>query len=402
MHVGMATGFANHAGMESGQFVREEMKQILYGDALGYESIFITEHHFSDYSVAPSPLQYLTYLAPQTKMRLGTSVIVVPWHDPIRIAEEIAVLDQLSGGRAIIGFGRGLGRMEYEGLRVDQSRARETFDEVVPLVLRALETGIIEGGETLRIPRRELRPAPLRSLLGRAFIAAGTDASMMAGARMGLGRLYLGQPNVSAAAQAARENDGKQAFSPFSPAENTEAKAPAKPLPNGTYAPGGPWDQAWKESFPDVPPTAPIVLNMVIIDESRDRAEERARRYAEVNFKWVAKNYSITESFAELKGYEQYRHLNMTQEQVDEAAKHAYHGMIHGTPRDVLEQMERSLVDLRPQAFAPTLWTSGMPHEEAMAAIRLFAEECMPEIRSWKGGEWTLDGNADARLNVAA
>jgi alkanesulfonate monooxygenase SsuD/methylene tetrahydromethanopterin reductase-like flavin-dependent oxidoreductase (luciferase family) len=105
MHVGMSTGFANHRGINDAQFVQEEMKQILYGEELGYESIWITEHHFSDYSVAPSPTQYLTWLAGKTKrMRLGTSVIVVPWHDPIRIAEEISVLDHLSDGRAIIGW----------------------------------------------------------------------------------------------------------------------------------------------------------------------------------------------------------------------------------------------------------------------------------------------------------
>lgn len=406
MHVGLSTGFANHAQIESGQFLRDEMAQILYGDQLGYESIFTTEHHFSDYSIAPNPLQYLSWLAPQTKMRLGTSVVVVPWHDPIRVAEEIAVLDQLSGGRCIIGFGRGLGRMEYEGFGVDQASAREIFDEAVPAILRAFETGYIEAeGKHVNIPRRELRPGPLRSLLGRSFIAAGTDASMMAGARMGLGRLYLGQPNVGAAAQAAKEeaakaNGGKEAFSPFAPAEQT-VKREERPLPNGTYAPGGPWDQAWAESFPDVPPTAPIVLNMIVIDESRDRAEERAQRYGERNFQWVAKNYSITESFENLKGYEQYKYLNMTQEQVDAAAKHAYQGMIFGTAQNVLEQMEQSLVDLRPQAFAPTLWMGGMPHDEAMAAVKMFAEQCMPEVRSWQGAEWTID-DAPAGLSLAA
>jgi len=407
MHVGMSTGFANHGQIDSGRFIREEMTQILYGDELGYESIFTTEHHFSDYSIAPNPLQYLSWLAPQTRMRLGTSVVVVPWHDPVRVAEEIAVLDQLSGGRAIIGFGRGLGRMEYEGFGVDQGAAREIFDEAVPAILRAFETGYIEAeGKHVNIPRRELKPGPLRSLLGRSFIGAGTDASMMAGARMGLGRLYLGQPNVGAAAQAAREeakakNGGKEAFSPFAPAEQSEAKKAPMPLPNGTYAPGGPWDQAWAENFPDVPPTAPIVLNMVVIDESRDRAEERARFYAERNFQWVAKNYSITESFENLKGYEQYKYLNMTQEQVDEAAKHAYTSTIFGTPQDVLEQMEQSLIDLRPQAFAPTLWLGGMPHQEAMAAVKMFADKCMPEVKSWKGGEWTID-NVPSGLSKAA
>lgn len=393
MHIGMATGFANHREIPDRQFVDEEMKQILYGEELGFESIWITEHHFSSYSVCPSPIQYLTWLAGKTTtLRLGTSVIVVPWHDPVRVAEEIAVLDHVSNGRAVIGFGRGLGRMEYEGLRIDQSQAREMFDEAVPLILKAMETGFIEGGEKyFNIPRREIRPAPMRSLIGRAFIAAGTDASMIAGAKMGLGRLYLGQPNVSDAARAAKEPGGKDAFSPFQPAGPAEEVKVEKPLPNGTYVPGGPWDQAWKDSFPDVAPTAPFVLNMVVIDESRDRAEERARIIGERNFKWVAHNYSITESFANLKGYEQYKHLNMTQEQVDEAAKHAYLQTIYGTPQDVLEKMHATLVELNPQGFAPTLWSGGMPHEDAMAGIKLFAEKCIPEIRSWKGAEWTMD-----------
>jgi len=392
MHVGMATGFANHLCINDAQFVQEEMKQILYGESLGFESVWITEHHFSDYSVAPSPVQYLTWLAGKTKrMRLGTSVIVVPWHDPVRVAEEISVLDHLSDGRALIGFGRGLGRMEYDGFRVDQSKAREIFDEAVPIVLQAMERGYIESdGKFFKIPRRELRPTPMRSLQGRAFIAAGTDASMISGARMGLGRLYLGQPNVSDAARAAKESQEAQPFNPFAPAGPAEQKT-EKPLPNGTYAPDGPWDRAWKESFPNVPPTAPFVLNLVIVNESRDKAEEMARHHSEINFKWIARNYSLTESFGNLKGYEQYKHLNMTQEQVNEAAKFAYQSTIFGTPQDVIEQMERSLRDLNPQGFAPTLWMGGMPHEDAMRAVKLFAEKCLPEVRSWRGATTTID-----------
>jgi len=114
MHVGLSTGFANHSHFDDVRFIREEMDQCLLAEELGFDSIWITEHHFSDYSIAPNPLQYLTWLAGKTKhVRLGTQVVVVPWHDPVRLAEEIAVLDHLSGGRAIIGFGRGLARMEY-------------------------------------------------------------------------------------------------------------------------------------------------------------------------------------------------------------------------------------------------------------------------------------------------
>ena len=150
MHVGLSTGFANHSQVDDVRFIKEELAQCVLADELGFDSVWITEHHFSDYSIAPNPLQYLTWLAGKTKhVRLGTQVVVVPWHDPVRLAEEIAVLDHVSDGRAIIGFGRGLARMEYEGLRVDQSKARELFDEIVPsrtcLVLPASQVRYCRG-----------------------------------------------------------------------------------------------------------------------------------------------------------------------------------------------------------------------------------------------------------------
>ena len=80
--------------------------------------MWITEHHFTDYSMSNDPLQLLTYLAGRTKrVKLGTQVIIVPWHDPVRLAEPIINLDILSSGRAILGFGGGLAPHEFAGLR---------------------------------------------------------------------------------------------------------------------------------------------------------------------------------------------------------------------------------------------------------------------------------------------
>jgi alkanesulfonate monooxygenase SsuD/methylene tetrahydromethanopterin reductase-like flavin-dependent oxidoreductase (luciferase family) len=172
MHVGICTGFANYAKVEDARFLQEELKQLVLVDELGFDSVWMTEHHFDDYSISPAPLMTLAWLAARTKrVRLGTAVIVAPWHDPVRLAEQISWLDHLSGGRAVIGFGRGLARLEFEGLRIDQSKARELFDEVVEMVMNAMETGFIEGGKLFNQPRREIRPRPLRSLKGRAFVA---------------------------------------------------------------------------------------------------------------------------------------------------------------------------------------------------------------------------------------
>ena len=376
MHVGLSTGFANHSNVEDNRFLREEMAQCLLAEELGFDSIWITEHHFSEYSIAPSPLQYLTWLAGQTKhVRLGTQVVVVPWHDPVRLAEEIAVLDNLSGGRAIIGFGRGLARMEYEGLRVDQSKARELFDEIVPMVMNAMETGFIEGGATFNQPRREIRPRPVRSLKGRAFCAAGTAASMVSAARLGLGRLYLGQPMVAGQ---------RRPFAPQTAADSARA--------NDEVAPEDAWLESWMETRPDETPTAPFVSNLVFIDDSADRAEELARIYATKTFRAAIKNYELTSSHhGSIKGYESYKGLVMKEEDVEKAMEGVVASSVYGTPQQVLEKLDEVKRQRDPQGMIPHLYTGGMPHDIAVRSMRIFARHCLKEMQSWQGATSTID-----------
>ena len=372
MHVGLATGFANHSKIADGQFLREEFDQLTLADELGFESIWITEHHFSDYSISPNPLFYLAHLAARTKrVRLGTQVVVVPWHDPVRLAEEIAMLDHMSGGRAIIGFGRGLSRIEYEGLRVDQGEARQRFDETVAMVMQAMETGYIEGdGEIFKQPRREIRPTPVRSLKGRAFCAAGSPGSMVAAARLGLGRLYLGQPMVAGHKQ-----------------EETILGRVARD--DAADA----WLDTWQKVHPNQTPVAPFASNLVFIDESSERARELNRKYTATVFAAAVKNYEMTsDHHGSIKGYESYSALKMTPEQAEIAIREAHKSSIAGTPKEVLEQLDevRRLRD--PQGMMPHLYTGGMPHDECMRSIRLFAKECLPEMKSWPSAVSTIDG----------
>ena len=378
MHVGLSTGFANHSRIDDTRFLREEMIQCLLAEELGFDSVWITEHHFSDYSIAPNPLQYLTWLAGQTKhIRLGTQVVVVPWHDPVRLAEEITVLDQLSGGRAIIGFGRGLARMEYEGLRVDQSKARELFDEIVPMVMEAMETGFIEGGAIFNQPRREIRPRPVRSLKGRAFCAAGTPASMASAARLGLGRLYLGQPMVG--------GGPRKPFAPQTAADAARA--------NDEQAPEDAWLETWLKTHPDETPTPPFVSNLVFIDESPDRAFELAKTYAVKTFREAIKNYELTSSHhGSIKGYENYKGLVMAEGDVDKAIEGVIDSSIHGNPQMILDQLAEVKAMRNPQGMIPHLYTGGMPHEDAVRSMHIFARSCLKEMQSWQGAPSTIDG----------
>src|SRR4029450_4438365 len=119
----------------------------------------------TDYPVRPDVLQFLTYMAGRTtRVALGSMVVVLPWHDPMRVAEEVSMLDNLSGGRMILGLGRGAGKGEFEGSRVPMGESRERFVEYAQMLLEGLEKGYCEfDGEFLSQPRADIRTEHFKS-----------------------------------------------------------------------------------------------------------------------------------------------------------------------------------------------------------------------------------------------
>src|SRR5262252_11132493 len=100
MHVGMATVFQNTGrAVSDRQIYLNELALADMAEPLGFESIWSVEHHFTDYTMCPDVVQFLAYMAGRTKTaQLGSMVVVLPWHDPMRVAEEVSMLDNLSGG----------------------------------------------------------------------------------------------------------------------------------------------------------------------------------------------------------------------------------------------------------------------------------------------------------------
>ena len=110
------------------------------------DCLWSAEHHFTDYSFVPDNLQlmaHLTALCPD--IDLGTAAVILPWHDPLRVAENASVVDMLSKGRLRLGLGRGLARREFAAFRLSMDESRERFDEAAPMIVKALKTGFIEG-----------------------------------------------------------------------------------------------------------------------------------------------------------------------------------------------------------------------------------------------------------------
>ena len=121
------------------QLYREVIDQAVLADNLGYDTFFVAEHHFHEYGAVPNPAVFLATLAQRTtRLRLGTAISVLTFHDPLTIAENYAMVDMLSDGRLTLGVGSGYLKHEFEGYRVSPETKRDRFDENLQLVQRLL------------------------------------------------------------------------------------------------------------------------------------------------------------------------------------------------------------------------------------------------------------------------
>ncbi len=158
------------------------VEMALAAERLGFNNIWLAEHHFSTYGYLSRPLQLATYLAGRTtRIRVGTAVIVVPLHHPLVVAEEIATLSLLAPGRLDIGLGRGYQHYEFErfGLELESGRAR--WEESVDVILKALAGGPVQlRGQALPDSRDHDLPADGR--------AAAADLDHRAEPRLRRGR----------------------------------------------------------------------------------------------------------------------------------------------------------------------------------------------------------------------
>jgi alkanesulfonate monooxygenase SsuD/methylene tetrahydromethanopterin reductase-like flavin-dependent oxidoreductase (luciferase family) len=126
-------------GRSVARLYEELAQQCVLAERLGYDGFFIAEHHFHEYGVVPSPPVMLAALAQRTsRIRLGPAIAVLPFHHPLAVAEQYAMVDVLSGGRLVLGVGSGYLKHEFEGFAVDGAEKRERFDEALAILARAL------------------------------------------------------------------------------------------------------------------------------------------------------------------------------------------------------------------------------------------------------------------------
>ena len=163
----------------------EVIEDVKLAEALGYESVWMLEHHFSDYYPTPSPLLFMAHVAALCPdIGLGTSVLVLPWYHPVRIAEEISMLNSLTRGTLHLGLGRGTAKSEYDAYGVSMPEARGRFAESLDIIRKGLSgQEFTHDGAYYKVPRPvRLRPEPVdKPVKFYGAIGSPQSAGVMAG-----------------------------------------------------------------------------------------------------------------------------------------------------------------------------------------------------------------------------
>ena len=354
MKVGIALNMLCQTGRSDASVVGEHLAMGDLAEPLGFDSLFALEHHFTGYAMSPAPTQLLSYFAGRTRrITLGTSVIVLPWHDPIRVAEEIALLDILCGGRCVFGFGRGAASAEYEGFRVSMEEARPRFVEAAQIIVKALTHDSFEHqGEFFQIPLTAIRPRPISHPERRFHASAVSPDSAEIMAKLGFGLLMVMQ------------NEWSKAATDIARYREIALAAGHAPRP-------------------------PIILTNVCCAESRDEAHERAFKYLGQKWQSIDDHYHFSDGhLATVKGYETYGNMARTYAKINEDAASRQKAtdfyvsiQIVGTPRDCLDKIAE-LQRVTGMDHLVTEYSFGaMPHDEAELNMRLFADRVLPILQ---------------------
>jgi alkanesulfonate monooxygenase SsuD/methylene tetrahydromethanopterin reductase-like flavin-dependent oxidoreductase (luciferase family) len=336
--------------LSDGEIVRSNVALAERAEGLGFQSIWTAEHHFTRYHMMANPVQFLTYMAGRTSsVRLGTMVVVLPWHDPVRVAEEIAWLDTVSRGRVVLGFGRGLGRIEFDNFRLEMGESRQRFVEYATAISSAMETGTIESnGELYKQPQAAIRPQAFTTFRGRTYASAVSPESAKIMARLGYGLMLIAQK-------------------PWETVKRETAE--------------------YRDLFVElngVEPPAPVLVDFTVVHQSAAGAAEMHERYTVGYARSTVEHYEFTNPRLQtVNGYEYYAGLSRNIEKHGLAAFNKFLAdlQISGTPDQVVDATVSRVRELNAGGVVSALSFGGMTPDAANANFELYATEVLPRLR---------------------
>jgi len=173
---------------ETGQGFRDYIDYCVEAEALGYRSTFLVEHHFTGWNQVSATLTLLTCVAMRTTtLRVGSAVIVLPWHNPVLLAEQAATLDLISGGRLDLGIGKGYRHSEFVGFGIASEEAEARFEEAIKVITRAWTSRqrFSHRGRFWRFEDIVVEPPPAQQPHPPFWVAAASEASIRRAAARG-------------------------------------------------------------------------------------------------------------------------------------------------------------------------------------------------------------------------
>jgi alkanesulfonate monooxygenase SsuD/methylene tetrahydromethanopterin reductase-like flavin-dependent oxidoreductase (luciferase family) len=304
------------------------LQRIEIMDRGGYDAVWLAEHHFSSFSVCPSVHMVGTLAAARTRrLRIGTAVSLAPFYHPLRLAEEVALLDILSGGRVNWGAGRGFARVEFEAFGVPPEESTARFREAVEIVLRAWTNERLDfDGEFYHFAGLEVLPRPLQRPHPPVWMAASSEGAIDWAAGRGFSILmdpHSSGPEIGRKRRHYRRRLGEAGFS---------------------------------EAGRDIP-----VARLLALAPSAEAAARVAKSGAE----WIVSSYLGAP-------HRPVMHERFTPEGVDPVQRYLDDVILHGTPEAVTDQLLR----LHDEIALDYLLAAPLSHETFM----LLTEQVIPKL----------------------
>lgn len=352
MNFGIFLLFSRPDWLSDEEALGREVEYARLADALGYDCVWLAEHHFVPYGLCGAPLLMAGHLAACTqRIRLGMAVSILPFQHPLRTAEDAALVDVLSGGRLNLGIGRGYSAIEYGGFGIDMDESRERFQECLDIIKLAwTSTGYFSyEGKHYQVPAVATNPRPLQQPHPPIWVAATSPSTIGWAAEQGYP--YLTDHMVPWEGL----GHGRQAYRSALEARGASQDEMRRLLAKSA------------------------VLRMVYVAED----DREAVRDPEPHLQWYQEALIRYGSSARegrySSAYEFQKQMNQQQQSRD-YAWYLENSVLFGSPARIVDRLQR----LREEAGIEQVicWVSfgGMEREKARRSLHLFAERVMPHL----------------------
>ena len=334
------------------QLYEEELALGSQIEPLGFDSYWAIDHHFSPYVMTGGALQHLTYFAGKTeRIDFGTMVIVLPWYDPVMIAEHVSVLDNMLQGRKLtLGLGRGAAKREFDAYRSPMGESRARFLECLTILRKALSNEwFSHEGDFYTIPETTIRPRPrdAQRLLDSMKVAWVSPDTLPIAANAGLGMLMTNQKSWDEYGEDVR----------------------------GFNAIRGKHD--WE-------PLQPTVVTNVSCFETEAEAWDTLVKHTTEALQSVERHYHFSESarFGKTEGYKFYENFGkaLSTKTPQEIGEFNAKPQAWGTPDQVFEKLKNVQRRTGANELIMNFRQGGMPAATAERSMQLFAKEVLPRL----------------------